>query len=48
MRKLSRWITSSMEIAEVLRGGDRWKHDKMFVHMKESEKQCPNIVHDLW
>ena len=33
MRKRTRWITSSKEIAEVLRGGGRWKRDKRFVHM---------------
>ena len=33
MRKRTRWITSSKEIAEVLRGNGRWKRDKKFVHM---------------
>ena len=33
MRKRTRWITSSKEIAEVLRGDGRWKRDKRFVHM---------------
>ena len=33
MRMRTRWITSSKEIAEVLRGGGRWKRDKRFVHM---------------
>ena len=33
MRKRIRWITSSKEIAEVLRGDGRWKRDKRFVHM---------------
>ena len=33
MRKRTRWITSSKEIAEVLRGEGRWKRDKRFVHM---------------
>ena len=28
MRKRTRWITSSKEIAEVLRGDGRWKRDK--------------------
>ena len=38
MRKHTRWITSSKEIAEVLRGDGRWKRDKRFVHMTgESE-----------
>ena len=32
MRKRTRWITSSKEIAEVLRGDGRWKRDKRFVH----------------
>ena len=31
--KQTRWITSSKEIAEVLRGDGRWKRDKRFVHM---------------
>ena len=34
MRKRTRWITSSKEIAEVLRGDGRWKRDKRFVHIK--------------
>ena len=33
MRKQTRWITSSKEVAEVLRGDGRWKRDKRFVHM---------------
>ena len=33
MRKQTRWITSSKEIVEVLRGDGRWKRDKRFVHM---------------
>ena len=33
MRKQTRWITSSKEIAEVLRGDGRWKRDRRFVHM---------------
>ena len=33
MRKRTRWLTSSKEIAEVLRGDGRWKRDKRFVHM---------------
>ena len=33
MRKRTRWITSSKEIAEVFRGDGRWKRDKRFVHM---------------
>ena len=32
MRKRTRWITSSKEIAEVFRGDDRWKREKRFVH----------------
>ena len=35
MRKRTRWLTSSKEIAEVLRGDGRWKRDKRFVHMTE-------------
>ena len=33
MRKHRRWITSSKEIAELLRGDGRWKRDKRLVHM---------------
>ena len=33
MRKRTRWITSSKEIPEILRGDGRWKRDKRFVHM---------------
>ena len=33
MRKRTRWITSSKEIAEVLRGNGRCKRDKRIVHM---------------
>ena len=33
MKKRTRWITSSKEITEVLRGDGRWKRDKRFVHM---------------
>ena len=33
MRKRTRWLTSSKEIAEVLRGDGRLKRDKRFVHM---------------
>ena len=32
-RKQTRWLISSKEIAEVLRGDGRWKHDKRLVHM---------------
>ena len=35
MRKQTRWLTSSKEIAEVLRGDGRWKRDERFVHMTE-------------
>ena len=33
MRKRTRWITISKEIAQVLRGDGRWKSEKRFVHM---------------
>ena len=33
IRKQTRWLTSSKEIAEVLRGDGRVKRDKRFVHM---------------
>ena len=41
MRKQTRWITSSKEIAEVLRGDGRWKSDRSLVHMTgKSETAC--------
>ena len=33
MRKRTRWITSSKEIAEVLHGDGRWTRDKRLIHM---------------
>ena len=33
MRKQTGWLTSSGEIAGVIRGDGRWKRDKRFVHM---------------
>ena len=33
MRKQTRWLTSSKEIAGVLRGGGRWKRDRRHVQM---------------
>ena len=33
MRKQTRWLTSSEEIAEVLRGDGRWKRDRRHIHM---------------
>ena len=33
MRKQTRWLTSSKEMAEVLRGDGRWKRDRRHVHM---------------
>ena len=33
MRKQTRWLTSSNEIAQVLRGDGRWKRDRRHVHM---------------
>ena len=33
MRKQTRWLTSSTEIAEVLRGDGRWKRDRRHIHM---------------
>ena len=39
VKKQTRWITSSKEVAEVLRGDGRWKRDKRFVQMTgKSEK----------
>ena len=33
VRKQTRWLTSSKEIAEVLRGDGRWKRDRRHIHM---------------
>ena len=49
MRKRTRRITSSKEIAELLRGDGRWKRDKRFVHMTGksetvSEYPAPLVV----
>ena len=44
MRRQTRWLTSSKEIAEVLRGDGRWKSDRGFVHMTgkpETVSECP-------
>ena len=46
MRKRTRWITSSKEIADVLRGDGRWKVDKRFVHMTGNSDL--SILHHLW
>ena len=48
MRKRTRWITSSKEIAEVLRGDGRWKRDKRFVHITGTPETCLSILHHLW
>ena len=41
MRRQTRWITSSKEIAELLRGNGRWKRDRWHVHMTgKSETAC--------
>ena len=41
MRKPTTWLTSSKEIAEVLRGDGPWKRDLRYVHMTEkSETAC--------
>ena len=41
MRKHTRWITRSKDIAELLRGDGRWKRDRRHVHMTgKSETAC--------
>ena len=41
MRKPTRWLTSSKEIAEVLRGDGPWKRDWRYVPMTgKSETAC--------
>ena len=47
MRKRTRWITSSKEIAGALRGDGRWKRDKMFVHMTEKSKTVSEYLASL-
>ena len=45
MRKQTRWITCSKEIAEVLRGDGRWKRDRRHVHMTgKSETACEYLA----
>ena len=45
MRKQTRWITSSKEIAEVLRGDGRWKRDRRDFHMTgKSETACQYLA----
>ena len=41
--KQTRWLRSSKEIAEVLRGDGRWKRDKRFVHMTGNPDTVPEI-----
>ena len=44
MRKQTRLVTSSEEIAEVLRGECRWKRDRRHIHMtgkSETVSECP-------
>ena len=48
IRKQTRWLTSSKENAEVLRGDGRWKRDRRFVHMTGNQKQCLSIPRRLW
>ena len=49
IRKQTRWITSSKEIAEVLRGDGRWKRDRRHVHMTgKSETACEYLASHLW
>ena len=45
MRKRTRWLTSSKEIAEVLRGDGRWKRDKRCV-IRMEEMHCAGPVPD--
>ena len=41
MRKSTRWLTSSKEIAEVLRGNGRWKRDGRYIRKTgKSETAC--------
>ena len=45
MRKQTRWITSSKEIAEVLLGDGRWRSDRRHVHMTgKSETACEYLA----
>ena len=44
MTKRTRWITSSKEFAEVLRGDCRWKRDKRFVHTTGRSETVPAFL----
>ena len=45
MRKPTRWLTSSKEIAEILRGNGRWKPDRRNVRMTgKSETACEYLA----
>ena len=41
LRKQTRWLTSSTEIAEVLRGDGQWKSDRRFVHKTGKSETVP-------
>ena len=43
VKKQTRWLTRSQEIAEVLRGDGRWKRDRRHIHMtgnSETASEC--------
>ena len=47
MRKRTRWLTSSKEIAEVHRGDGRCKRDKRFVHMTGKPERVSEYLASL-
>ena len=45
MRKQTRWLTGSEEIADAPRGDGRWKHDRRHVHLTgKSEAACEYLA----
>ena len=47
MRKQTRWLTSSKEIAEVPRGDGRWKRDRRHVHMTGKSETASEYLASL-
>ena len=47
MRKRTRWLTSSKEIAEVLRGDGRWTRDKRIVHLTAKSETVSEYLASL-
>ena len=47
MRKQTRWLTSSEEIADVLRADGRWTHDRRHVHMTGKSEAASEFLASL-